>query len=62
FPVLVTSFLGWLCRGLLCKLVDQSPYLRGFGVERLLMISKGDTFIGKWGKNLSYLDGIRLSI
>jgi len=34
----------------------------GFGVERLLMISKGDTFIGKWGKNLSYLDGIRLSI
>jgi len=34
----------------------------GFGLERLLMISQGDTSIGKWGKNLSYLDGIRLSI
>ncbi|MBC2703302.1 pyrrolysine--tRNA(Pyl) ligase large subunit [Desulfobacula sp.] len=34
----------------------------GFGIERLLMISQGDTSIGKWGKSLSYLDGIRLSI
>ncbi|MCD4720585.1 MAG: hypothetical protein K8S13_12115 [Desulfobacula sp.] len=34
----------------------------GFGLERLLMISQGDTSIGKWGKNLSYLNGIRLSL
>ena len=34
----------------------------GFGLERLLMISQGDTSIGKWGKSLSYLNGIRLSI
>lgn len=34
----------------------------GFGVERLLMISQEDTSIGRWSKNLSYLDGIRLNI
>jgi pyrrolysyl-tRNA synthetase-like protein len=34
----------------------------GFGLERLLMISQNDTSIGKWGKSLSYLNGIRLSI
>ena len=34
----------------------------GFGLERLLMTAQGDTSIGKWGKNLSYLDGIRLSL
>ncbi|NOX35137.1 MAG: pyrrolysine--tRNA(Pyl) ligase large subunit [Deltaproteobacteria bacterium] len=34
----------------------------GFGIERLLMASKGDTSIGRWAKSLSYLDGMRLSI
>ena len=34
----------------------------GFGLERLVMISSGDSTIGKWGKSLSYLNGIRLSI
>ncbi|MCK5100125.1 MAG: hypothetical protein KAR45_18590 [Desulfobacteraceae bacterium] len=34
----------------------------GFGIERLLMTVHGDTTIGKWGKSLSYLDGIRLNI
>ncbi len=34
----------------------------GFGIERLLMTSKGDTSIGKWSKSLSYFNGIRLSI
>lgn len=34
----------------------------GFGLERLLMTSKGDTSIGKWGKSLAYVDGIRLKI
>ncbi len=34
----------------------------GFGLERLLMISQGDTSIGRWGKSLSYLNGIRLSL
>ncbi|MCF6246799.1 MAG: hypothetical protein L3J69_05500 [Desulfobacula sp.] len=33
----------------------------GFGIERLLMVSRGDTTIGKWGKSLSYLNGIRLN-
>jgi len=32
----------------------------GFGIERLLMTSMGDTSIGKWGKSLSYFNGIRL--
>ena len=34
----------------------------GFGLERLLVISQGDTSIGRWGKSLSYLNGIRLSL
>lgn len=34
----------------------------GFGLERLLMTAQGDTSIGRWGKSLSYLDGIRLSL
>lgn len=34
----------------------------GFGLERLLMISKKESSIGKWTKNLSFLDGICLNI
>ncbi|MCK5682554.1 pyrrolysine--tRNA(Pyl) ligase large subunit [bacterium] len=34
----------------------------GFGVERLLMASQRDTTIGKWGKSLSYFNGVRLKI
>ena len=34
----------------------------GFGLERLVMTSSGDTTIGKWGKSLYYLNGIRLRI
>lgn len=34
----------------------------GFGVERLLMISNGDASIGRWARNLAYLDGICLNI
>lgn len=34
----------------------------GFGLERLLMTSSNDTSIGKWGKSLSYLNGVRLSV
>lgn len=33
----------------------------GFGVERLLMTAAGEKSIGRWGKNLSYVNGIRLS-
>ncbi len=34
----------------------------GFGLERLLMTSKEDNSIGKWAKNLSYIDGICLNL
>ncbi len=34
----------------------------GFGLERLLMTSKEDVSIGKWAKNLAYLDGICLNL
>ena len=34
----------------------------GFGLERLLMISNGDSAIGPWTKSLSCIDGIRLTI
>lgn len=34
----------------------------GFGLERLLMASHKDRSIRKWGKSLSYLNGIRLNI
>ncbi len=34
----------------------------GFGLERLLMVSNQDISIGKWTKNLAYVDGICLSL
>ena len=34
----------------------------GFGLERLLMISENSRSLGKMGRNLAYLDGIRLNI
>ncbi|MBF0201330.1 MAG: pyrrolysine--tRNA(Pyl) ligase large subunit, partial [Desulfamplus sp.] len=34
----------------------------GFGIERLLMISAGDTSMARWRKSLSFLDGIPLKI
>ena len=33
----------------------------GFGLERLVMLTEGSDTIGKWGKSLAYLDGIRLN-
>ncbi len=32
----------------------------GFGLERMLMLTEESDSIGKWGKSLAYLDGIRL--
>ena len=34
----------------------------GFGLERLLMTAAGETSIGRWGKSLSYINGIRLNL
>lgn len=34
----------------------------GFGLERLLMVSKQCASLGKMGRSLSYLDGIRLNL
>ena len=34
----------------------------GFGLERMVMMTEGSDSIGKWGKSLAYLDGIRLNI
>jgi pyrrolysyl-tRNA synthetase-like protein len=34
----------------------------GFGLERLLMTAAGESSIGRWGKNLAYINGIRLSL
>ena len=34
----------------------------GFGIERLTMISRNDTSLGKWSKSLSWLDGISLKV
>ena len=34
----------------------------GFGLERLLMVAEGSQSLGKMGKSLAYLDGIRLNI
>lgn len=34
----------------------------GFGLERLLMVSEGSRNLGRWGRSLAYLDGIRLNI
>jgi phenylalanyl-tRNA synthetase alpha chain len=33
----------------------------GFGLERMVMMAEGSDSIGKWGKSLGYLDGIRLN-
>jgi len=34
----------------------------GFGLERLIMAAEGDDSLRRWGRSLSYLDGIRLNI
>ena len=34
----------------------------GFGLERILMASRGGSSIGKMGRSLAYLDGIPLSV
>jgi phenylalanyl-tRNA synthetase alpha chain len=34
----------------------------GFGLERLLMVSQGFMSLGKAGRSLAYLDGVRLNI
>ncbi len=34
----------------------------GFGLERLLMTAAGENSIGRWGKNLAYINGTRLSL
>lgn len=34
----------------------------GFGLERLLMASQGNLSLGRFGRSLTYLDGIRLNI
>jgi len=33
----------------------------GFGLERMVMVAEGSNSIGRWGKSLAYLDGIRLN-
>jgi phenylalanyl-tRNA synthetase alpha chain len=34
----------------------------GFGLERLLMVAEKSNSLGKMGRSLAYLDGIRLNI
>lgn len=34
----------------------------GFGLERLIMAAEESDSLGRWGRSLSYLDGIRLNI
>ena len=34
----------------------------GSGLERMVMMTEGSDSIGKWGKSLAYLDGIRLNL
>jgi phenylalanyl-tRNA synthetase alpha chain len=34
----------------------------GFGLERLLMVAEKSQSLGKMGRSLTYLDGIRLNI
>ena len=34
----------------------------GFGIERLLMVAEGSGSLGRVGRSLAYLDGIRLNI
>jgi len=33
----------------------------GFGLERMVMLTEGSDTIKKWGKSLTYMDGIRLN-
>lgn len=33
----------------------------GFGLERMVMMTEGSDSIGKWGKSLAYMDGIRFN-
>jgi phenylalanyl-tRNA synthetase alpha chain len=34
----------------------------GFGLERLIMAAEGSASLGRWGRSISYLDGIRLNL
>lgn len=34
----------------------------GFGLERLIMAAEGSDSLGRWGRSISYLDGVRLNI
>jgi pyrrolysyl-tRNA synthetase-like protein len=34
----------------------------GFGLERLIMAAEQSSSLGRWGRSISYLDGIRLNI
>jgi phenylalanyl-tRNA synthetase alpha chain len=34
----------------------------GFGLERLIMAAEGGESLARWGRSLSYLDGIRLNL
>ena len=34
----------------------------GFGLERLVMVAQGSGSIGKWGKSVSWVNGIRLNL
>ncbi|MCE5242408.1 MAG: pyrrolysine--tRNA(Pyl) ligase large subunit [Syntrophobacteraceae bacterium] len=34
----------------------------GFGLERLVMVAQGGGTLGRWGRSLAYLDGIRLNL
>ncbi len=34
----------------------------GFGLERLIMVAQGSNSIGKWGKSVSWVNGIRLNL
>jgi hypothetical protein len=38
------------------------PGRNRFGLERLIMAAAGDDSLRRWGRSLSYLDGIRLNI
>ena len=42
--------------------VDDTWVGLGFGLERLLMTAEGSDTIGRWGRSIAYLDGIRLNI
>lgn len=34
----------------------------GFGLERMVMVARGGDTLGRWGRSLAYLDGIRLNL